>query len=231
MESYNRSNSNRLVALGNSDYKIADGQPNIKGWKVKNAEGLIYGEVDELLFNPASRKVRYMVVDTDENNFDLERRKVLVPIGLATLHEEDDDVYLDSISTNQLQTLPSFETGREIDPNTESSIRQNLRNAEETAVSSDIDDDFYNHEHFNEERFYGKRSGGRFPIIEEQNPGRDLGEDEWDEENTLGEHRSDRLNIDATREQNEDIWSDEDDDARKRRDADDLGNNPHQGNW
>jgi hypothetical protein len=235
MNSNNPTNSNRLIALGDSDYKISDGQPNIKGWKVKDADGLIYGEVDELLFNPASRKVRYMVVDTDENNFDLDRRKILVPIGLATLHEQDDDVYLDSVSTHQLQSLPSFVAGREIDPNTESNIRQRLRNAEETHTTStdDLDDDFYNHEHFNEERFYGNRTQGRFPIIEEQNSGRELGEDDWDEENSS--HRmNDRLDIEATTERNQDIWADDDEDSlrsKRNNDSGDLGSNPHQGNW
>jgi len=229
MESNNQTNSNRLIALSDSDYKISDGQPNIKGWKVKNADGLIYGEVDELLFNPASRKVRYMIVDTDENNFDLDRRKFLVPIGLATLHEEEDDVYLDSISSHQLQSLPAYVEGHDIDPNMESSIRQNLRSAEDTHISDSVDDDFYNHEHFNEERFYGNRTQGRFPIIEEQNPGRELGED-WDETDSSSD-RKDRLDIDATMEQNEDIWADDEDKNSRNKDSGDFGTNPHQGNW
>ena len=108
----NDNDYNRLEELGGSDFEIAEGQSNIKGWKVKNAAGLNCGEVDELIFNPASRKVRYMVLDLNDNEFNLDSKKVLVPIGLATLHENDDEVYLAGITTGQLQGLPEYVEGQ-----------------------------------------------------------------------------------------------------------------------
>src|SRR5438067_805119 len=89
----NINEGNRLQELGGSNYEIIDGEPNIKGWDVKNARGEKIGEVDELLFDPQSRSVRYLVVDLDDNELDLESddRKVLIPIGLAELYRDDVD--------------------------------------------------------------------------------------------------------------------------------------------
>ena len=70
-----------LEELGGSDYEIVDGEPNIKGWSVKNSSGELIGEVDELLFDPQSRNVRYLVVDLKGNKLDIDdQKKVLVPI-------------------------------------------------------------------------------------------------------------------------------------------------------
>src|SRR5687768_1026479 len=99
-ENYN--DNSRLQELGGSNFKIAEGEPNIKGWTVKDAQGRTIGEVDELLFDPQTRKVRYLVLDLEGNVFDLEPRDVLVPIGLAELHESDDDVLLPNVTAAQL---------------------------------------------------------------------------------------------------------------------------------
>src|SRR3954469_10855400 len=102
----NNNKNYHLQELGGSDFEIADGQPNIKGWDVKDESGKKIGEVDELLFDPQSQKVRYLVVDLSGNDFDLDKRDVLVPIGIAELHDEDDDVILPGISATQLNALP-----------------------------------------------------------------------------------------------------------------------------
>ena len=68
----------RLQELGESDFEIVDGQPDIRGWEVKDAQGRDIGEVEELIFDARTRKVRYMVVDLEDNEeLDLEDREVL----------------------------------------------------------------------------------------------------------------------------------------------------------
>lgn len=76
-----------LVELGGSDYEIVDGEPDIRDWDVKNKVGLKIGEVDELLFDPQTRKVRYIVVDVNNSELDTEQKKILVPIGTAVLYD------------------------------------------------------------------------------------------------------------------------------------------------
>lgn len=178
MASNDNKDRNRLVELGGSDYKVADGNPNIKNWDVKDGSGRTFGKVDELIFNPASRKVRYMVLDLKGNEFSLDSRHVLIPIGKATLHEKDDDVILSGIRAEQLNGLPAYEKDKDITPAYEKDIRNHFSGttaagATTTTTDEHHDDSFYEHDDFNEDRFYGKRrsqgsSGSEsIPIIEE----------------------------------------------------------------
>jgi stress response protein YsnF len=161
----NTTEYNRLEELGGSDYEVVDGQPNIKGWDVKNAQGQSIGDVEELLFNPASRKVRYMIVDTDANDLSLEARKVLIPIGVAELHENDDDVIVPNITVEQLNNLPTYD-GSQLSADTERSIVNTFEGFGVAGFAAGAytndNNDFYNHEHFNQNRLYNRRN----PITE-----------------------------------------------------------------
>lgn len=79
---------NHLIELGGSDYEIVDGEPDIRGWKVKNQAGQSLGEVDDLLFDPQSQQVRYIIVDLKDADLPIEDdKKILVPIGVAALYD------------------------------------------------------------------------------------------------------------------------------------------------
>ncbi len=149
----------RLQKLSGSDFEIADGQPDIRGWDVKDASGKRFGEIEELIFDYESRKVRYLVVDLEENDYDLEDKEVLVPIGVAELHENDDDVILSGVTAEQLLALPEYDEDR-FDTEHETSVRNvfgGLGGAT-LAAGSNKDEDFYSHEHFNESNFYRNRN-------------------------------------------------------------------------
>lgn len=175
-----KDDNNRLQELGGSDFEIVDGQPDIKGWDVTDISGTYIGEVDELIFDTVARKVLYLVVDLEGNDLHLDSKKVLVPIGLATLHEKDDEVILAELTSQNLGSLPAYEKGK-ISPVTESSIRNTftgLAAALATGATSyqadteNVDDtNFYNHDHFNQDRFYGSRTAANtaatVPVIEE----------------------------------------------------------------
>src|SRR4051812_20606582 len=108
----NNTNDNRLQSLDHSNFEIAKGEPNILGWTIKDQQGRTIGEVDDVLFDPESRMVRYIVMDLEGNALDLEPRNVLVPIGIAELHASDDDVILPGVTADHLRTLPAYEEGR-----------------------------------------------------------------------------------------------------------------------
>src|SRR4051812_7015871 len=91
----------RLQELDHSDFEIVKGEPDIRGWDVKNTTGKKIGEVEDLIIDAQQKKVRYMVVDLKDNDLDLRSRKVLVPIGLAELHEKEDDVLLPNVQLDQ----------------------------------------------------------------------------------------------------------------------------------
>lgn len=159
----NTVNSNQLKEISESDFEIADGEPNIKGWKVKDVSGKKIGEVYDLIFNQETYKVLYLIVDLEDNEFGLdEDKKVLVPIGLAELHEKDDEVILPAVTAAQLGALPAYEKGN-ITGQTESAIRTVFAGGAAAGIAAtDLTADthrkeFYQHDNFNDNKFYGKR--------------------------------------------------------------------------
>ncbi len=151
-----------LEELGGSDFEMVDGEPNIIGWDVKNGKGQKIGEVDDLLFNPQSRKVKYMVVDMDSNKLQLDKgRKVLIPIDIADLHSKHADkssvvqhmehkvydpafdgnvVILRRVSIAQLNALPLYEKNH-LSPQTEMAIRNIFEKKGGGGSSSDVHED------------------------------------------------------------------------------------------
>src|SRR5215204_1196567 len=154
----------RLQELGESDFEIVEGQPDIRGWDVKNEQGQKIGEVEELILDAQLRKVRYMVVDLDDNDLDLDDlddKEVLIPIGLAQLDKEDDDVIVPSLSTDQLLSLPDYDDDN-LTPDVERTIssvlgRAGISGTANVSSPGDYDENFYNHEHFNDENLYRLR--------------------------------------------------------------------------
>ena len=143
-----------LQELSESDFEIADGQPGIFGWDVIDTHKNKVGEVYELLFNPDTRKVRYIVVDMENNDVDLEEGRVLVPIEIAQFDLDRDEVRLPGVSTTNLLALPLYEHGRIINADTDEEIRLALDKAEQGAPIPP------GSLHVSQTKFYDKRSGG-----------------------------------------------------------------------
>jgi len=158
----------RLQELDRSDFEIVDGEPDIRGWDVKAADGRKIGEVEELIVDAQQKQVRYMVVDLDDNELKLDHKKVLLPIGTAELHREDDDVILSSINETGLRSLPDYHDD-ELTPEVERRICDALgRRSDSTersdaalrsnvAGSSDLPQDFYTHDYYNSDNLYKNR--------------------------------------------------------------------------
>ena len=169
----------RLQELGGSNYEIAEGQPDIRGWDVKDENGKKIGEVDELLFDEQSRKVRYIVLDLEGNVFDFDTRDVLVPIGILQLHQKDDDVILPGVTAEQIRSLPEYDKDS-LTGDIENKVRNVFAGAGGAALTGAAltldtgnDNDFYNHNHFNEDNLYRNRAGDSdksqtIPVINEE---------------------------------------------------------------
>ncbi|MBS1524545.1 MAG: PRC-barrel domain-containing protein [Bacteroidetes bacterium] len=167
----------RLEELHGSGYEVVDGQPDIIGWDIKSRSGKKVGEVADMLFEPSTRKVRYLVADLNDNELGIEEdREVLIPIGIAELFtksehhiltRDDSDpafsaydpssdgnvVYLPDVSAQQLDELPVYEKNH-LSPHVEMAIRKIL---EPVNSNRRDDDDFYKHEYYNDDRFYRHR--------------------------------------------------------------------------
>lgn len=157
----NEFENSRLEELSGSDFEIADGQPDIKGWDVKNERNEVIGDIHELLFNPKTKQVRYIVVDTDANDLKLEARKILIPIGVVELHADDDYVVVPQIEVSHIFGLPTYEK-ETFTPEHEQHIRTVFSSMGAAgmgtgAIGAHPTEDFYEHEQFNQNRIYNRR--------------------------------------------------------------------------
>ena len=145
----------RLHELNGSNFEIAKGQEDITGWDVKDSDGDIVGKVDDLIFDKESLKVRYLILKVKKNK-DLgltESRKVLVPIGMAQLDREDDEVYLQNMNIDRLNSLPDYDKdklNREMETRT-------YTNAAGTTAAVATGADFYNNDLYNDTNLYKNR--------------------------------------------------------------------------
>ncbi|HEX8392428.1 MAG TPA: DUF2382 domain-containing protein [Longimicrobium sp.] len=95
----------RVVPLNSlPSYKVADGEPDIRGWDVMSADGRRIGRVDDLLVDTGANKVRYVDVEGD-------RGHMCVPIGLARLERGSRQVMVDRMQADQFSALPTHERG------------------------------------------------------------------------------------------------------------------------
>jgi len=160
----------RLRELSGSDFTIAKGQPDIRGWDVRDSSGRKFGVVSDLIFDIRANKVRYMVLNIfDTKELELEKRTVLVPIGLAELDHTDNDVLLPAVTPFQLRALPRYDKTN-LGAKAERDIstvfgREGFgaplggTTAGAQYSDADVDESFYNHDHFNEDNMYRRRRG------------------------------------------------------------------------
>lgn len=139
------------------DFKVAEGDPDVRGWEVTASDGRKIGEVDNLLIDTAAMKVRYLDVDLDddllENDDD---RHVLIPIGYARLNEDDDRILVDALASTDITGLPAY-THQPITRDFENEVRMSCDRAFSATQTTDTDRDFYEHDHFNDNKLFGNR--------------------------------------------------------------------------
>ena len=224
----------RLQELDRSDFEIVEGEPDIRGWDVKDPSGEKIGEVEELIVDAREKKVRYMVVDLDDNKLKLNHRKVLVPIGLAELDSDHDDVLTPRISPQQFTELPEYDknnltadierrislTLERQDRSTSApgTIRQPSQTSKEERVQNDeVDPGFYEHENYNLDNLYKNR-------LHQAQPARNKNESEFERGLRLWERRSEGgIFSDGTARDSDassrdrDYYADMDDETRQER--------------
>ena len=146
-----------LKSLADSNYQIIDGEPHIIGWKVNSESNIYLGEVKDLLFDPETNAVRYLIIDLSGNGMGLEGKNVMIPIGIANLHENENEVILPNVRIDQFNALPNYDYTN-IGPKTEVEIREIIGSPAalriEEAISEFDQNQFYTHHHFDKGKFY-----------------------------------------------------------------------------
>lgn len=148
-----------LVRLGElDDFKVADGDPDIRGWDVKTPDGKRLGSVEELIADPAAKRVRYMEVKLDGKAAGGgEDRLTLIPIGTASLADDTDTVILNRAPTSGFSGVPPYSPDR---------VTRDYETAL-CAVYGTPDSDnrtsggFYDRDLYDDRSFYGNRRQSR----------------------------------------------------------------------
>jgi sporulation protein YlmC with PRC-barrel domain len=135
-------------------FRIADGEPDIRGWKVVLSDGRRVGKVDDLIVDTTDLVVKYLevkvdheVLGTDEDTWRL------VPIGAARLDEKDDVVVIDRLPAAGLADSPVRSRGAPTREQ-ERALRDYYDSATRNSAESESG-------LFDQRRFWGARRGDR----------------------------------------------------------------------
>ena len=167
---YKTKDGSRLAPLGEvDDFEVAEGYPDVRGWRVDAADGTEVGKVHELLVDLDAMRTRYLDVRlTSEVAAAPEDRDVLVPIGAANI-EQDHDVVRIPLTAERVGLLPPYTHGA-VTREQEYEVRRHFTfgraaaggvAAGEAASAARESRDFYDDETFDDRRFFGSRKGER----------------------------------------------------------------------
>lgn len=151
------------------DFKVAEGDPDVRGWHVISRDGREIGKVHDLLVDTSAMRVRYLDVDLDH---DLLRsiptlpgtagpvpgpdHHVLIPIGYARLDEDHDRIHMEQMDSHDVAVLPAYDHNA-FNREYETGLRGRFDRGYTPATPSSADRDFYAGETYDDSRFYGPR--------------------------------------------------------------------------
>ncbi|HCE57789.1 MAG TPA: photosystem reaction center subunit H [Prolixibacteraceae bacterium] len=151
-----------------SDYKVAEGYSDIRGWDVKDANNRTIGKVDHLLVDKMAKRVVYLDVEVDESiiedGFDTYQNPVsegvheflnregenhlIIPIGMSSIDENHKLVTTQQIDSSTFAKAKRFKKGDVIDFGYELNTVRHYR-GDNTIHNSNTVEGFYNREEFN----------------------------------------------------------------------------------
>ncbi|SMB86674.1 PRC-barrel domain protein [Hymenobacter roseosalivarius DSM 11622] len=136
-----------------ADFEVADSSPDVRGWSVRGADGQKFGEVAELIVEEEALKVRYLDIELSSNlRVNKHERHILLPVGVAALDEEGDNVFVPALT---------LETVLEYPPYAEIQISRGYEEAMLRALKLPLpeagSEGFYNQSSYDEQHFYQNR--------------------------------------------------------------------------
>jgi hypothetical protein len=132
----NPHNARRLVPMRDlKNYKVVDGEPDIRGWKVYTATGRELGDNEDLLVDTEIGEV--VMVDVDLKRDD---RHTLAPIKAAWIDRDNHRVVLNTSMFDVDDDIPALRRrppGAAVDPNDESESVRRFNERYERAYGAD----------------------------------------------------------------------------------------------
>ena len=99
-----------MARLGDlDDYKVADGEPDVRGWTAATRDGRNAGKIADLIVDLGALKVIYLEVELHSEALRLAHaRRVLVPTEAARLDENEKTAFL-GLSGTELIAAPVYD--------------------------------------------------------------------------------------------------------------------------
>ena len=92
-----------------TDFEVADGNPDVRGWTVRGGDGKPLGAVHELIVALDALKVRYLDIELDAGfNINDHERHILLPIGAAVIDGEGDNVFVTALNEAAVLRYPPY---------------------------------------------------------------------------------------------------------------------------
>lgn len=99
-----------LVSLNDSgEFEVAADDRDPRGWEVAVSDGRRVGQVDDLILDTTTMKVRYLDVDLDPGiGRHATDRHVLLPVALARVGEQERRVTVSIVNSEALARVPAY---------------------------------------------------------------------------------------------------------------------------
>jgi photosynthetic reaction center H subunit len=92
-----------------TDFEVADGNPDVRGWTVRGNDGQALGTVFELIVELDAMKVRYLDVELDGRfHINEHENHILLPIGAASLDDDGDNVFVPALNAESVLNYPPY---------------------------------------------------------------------------------------------------------------------------
>jgi len=121
------------------DFEISPNNPDVRGWTLIGLDGERIGKVSDLIVDTKAQKVRYLDIEVDKDVAIGKDHHVLIPIGTARLHKNDNNVLVEGVDRHNIGQYPMFD-GVTITPEYEQALRQAIQ--EPTAPTGPSETDF-----------------------------------------------------------------------------------------
>ena len=143
------------------DFEVAEGYPDIRGWRVASADGQEVGKVHDLLIDVDHMRTRYLDIRlTKELASSPGDRDVLVPVGTAELVEGKDVIRV-PLTAERFGLLPVYEhrltRTHELEVRRHFSLGEAAAAAVTGTTAAAATRNFYDDEGYDDRRFFGKR--------------------------------------------------------------------------
>lgn len=112
-----------VVALRQlAGYRVADGVPDVRGWRVTSGEGTEVGHVVDLMVDVSGETVRYVLVDGADD-------LAVLPVGYARLDKRNRRIELPVLTPDDIAALRVLTPGESLDRDTEEQVRRAIEDA------------------------------------------------------------------------------------------------------